>query len=316
MKHNLFKLMASLFLLSSCTLFQKEGGARNEEDSKKRVQDQDFVPKTPAVENELKSRLVILPFLEQGLGGKIDLQKARQRFLVDLNRKGQVMALESEDFKIKTPRDEKTLGYDLESISKDLRPAGVSGVLEGQVLSFQVKRSSGQVGIVRNVVSTFEIKLRVRILSVRQGREIFNTQKTLNLDQENIRVAERISTDRLIETDPELVSSMIEEAFLEYSEQVSKAMLQIPWEGRLAALQGERVFLNVGKISGLRVGDILRVVEEGEEVFDPESGKRLGQVQGRVKGTLEVVGFFGQDGSIAVIHSGSGFKENDRVELY
>ena len=35
-----------------------------------------------------------------------------------------------------------------------------------------------------------------------------------------------------------------------------------------------------------------------------------------MKGTLEVISFFGTDGSIAVIHSGSGFRENDKVELY
>jgi hypothetical protein len=35
-----------------------------------------------------------------------------------------------------------------------------------------------------------------------------------------------------------------------------------------------------------------------------------------MKGSLEVISYFGQDGAIAVIHSGSGFKENDRIEMY
>jgi hypothetical protein len=88
------------------------------------------------------------------------------------------------------------------------------------------------------------------------------------------------------------------------------------WEGRIASVQGERIFLNVGKISGLAAGDLLRVVDEGEEIYDTESGSFIGKSPGRLKGTLEVVSFFGQDGAIAVIHSGGGFRENDRVELY
>ena len=88
------------------------------------------------------------------------------------------------------------------------------------------------------------------------------------------------------------------------------------WEGRIAALQGERIYINVGRISGVQVGDILKVVEDGNEIYDPELGYHVGKVQGRVKGTLEIVGFFGQDGAISVVHSGAGFKENDRIEIY
>jgi hypothetical protein len=72
----------------------------------------------------------------------------------------------------------------------------------------------------------------------------------------------------------------------------------------------------VGKVSGLQVGDILKVSEDGEDVYDPQTGNYIGGVPGRLKGTLEVISYFGQDGSIAVIHSGSGFKENDKIELY
>jgi hypothetical protein len=72
----------------------------------------------------------------------------------------------------------------------------------------------------------------------------------------------------------------------------------------------------VGRISGVQVGDILKVVEDGNEIYDTELGYHVGKVQGRVKGTLEIVGFFGQDGAVSVVHSGAGFKENDRVEIY
>jgi hypothetical protein len=88
------------------------------------------------------------------------------------------------------------------------------------------------------------------------------------------------------------------------------------WEGRIAMIAGDRVYLNAGRLSGLQINDILKVTEEGKEIYDPQTGRFIGKAPGRMKGTVEVVSYFGKDGAIAVIHSGSGFKENDRVEMY
>ena len=95
-----------------------------------------------------------------------------------------------------------------------------------------------------------------------------------------------------------------------------KSIEKLDWEGRVALVNGDRLYLNAGRISGIQIGDILKVTEDGEEIFDPETGAFIGLAPGRMKGTIEVVSYFGKDGAIAVIHSGSGFKENDRVELY
>lgn len=156
---------------------------------------------------------------------------------------------------------------------------GVSGILEGKVMDFRVQRKSGQVGIVRNLKSAFDCVVRVRVLSVRGGREVFNTVKTVTIEQADVRVAERVDSDRFIEANPALTESMIQEAFLDNSSpQVLKSLEKLQWEGRVAAVQGSRVFLNVGRLSGLKIGDILKVVDE-EDVYDPESGHRIGQVQ-------------------------------------
>lgn len=109
---------------------------------------------------------------------------------------------------------------------------------------------------------------------------------------------------------------MVTEAFLDFTPQIVATMDKMIWEGRVAALSGDRIFLNVGRVSGIQIGDILRVSDEGDEIYDPQSGNYIGKVPGRLKGTLEVVSYFGQDGAIAIVHSGAGFKENDRVELY
>ncbi|MBW2514493.1 MAG: hypothetical protein JRE21_07975 [Deltaproteobacteria bacterium] len=86
------------------------------------------------------------------------------------------------------------------------------------------------------------------------------------------------------------------------------------WSGRIASIKGRTVYLNAGQKTGLKVGDILTVQELGEEIIDPQTNVSLGRAPGSVKGEVMVTGFFGNDGSVATIKSGSGFNTNDLVK--
>ena len=85
------------------------------------------------------------------------------------------------------------------------------------------------------------------------------------------------------------------------------------WSGRIASIKGRTVYLNAGKKTGLKVGDLLMVQELGEEIIDPQTNVSLGRAPGSIKGEVMVTGFFGRDGSMATIKSGAGFKTNDLV---
>ncbi len=64
------------------------------------------------------------------------------------------------------------------------------------------------------------------------------------------------------------------------------------------------------------MGDVLRIMTEGTEIFDPESGALLGVSKGEVKGTLEIIDYFGPDGAVAILNSGGSVTEGDFVQLY
>ena len=103
---------------------------------------------------------------------------------------------------------------------------------------------------------------------------------------------------------------------------LSKAMNKITgqltggmWSGRIAQIKGQAVYINAGKLTGLSVGSMLSVQELGDEIIDPQTGVSLGRAPGVVRGTLKITGFFGKDGSVASVVSGSGFKANDLVKL-
>ena len=91
---------------------------------------------------------------------------------------------------------------------------------------------------------------------------------------------------------------------------------KLDWVGRVAKIVGTKIYINAGRNSGLNIGDILKVMSEGEEIFDPETGALIGVSKGTVKGTIEVIDYFGADGAVAVLHSGGSVHENDFIQLY
>jgi hypothetical protein len=269
----------------------------------------------PQVDSTPKKRMGILPFLDFGKRPEELKLQSQVRFIEEMNRQGQALAFllnrsELENCMIQNEE------YSFKSCASNAQKLGYQVLIEGKILDFKVNRTAETIGIVRKLKTTFEAHLKLRAFSIRSQKEIFNTIKTVTYGLDDIRVAERVTSDQFIESNPELVEKIVVDGFLEFIPQVLKPLEKMNWEGRVAAIQGDKIYLNVGNLSGVQLGDLLRVYDEGPEIFDPELGTSIGKAPGRVKGTLEIVSFFGNDGSVAIVHSGGGFRENDRIELY
>lgn len=286
---------------------------------KKTISDRDL--KKDQENQELKKRIVVLPLLDRkGIHDLTVLRNARTALVDTLNTTENMIALDPSVLKLSLDKYVKDNMYDLKAIAKDSQTVGVSALLEGRIVDMRFKGENETV--LSNTISTatkpvaFDVVVQARMVNIRSGQELFNMVKTISVDDEESRIPESTTADSFFVRNTELTELLVKEAFMDYTDQLEDALKTITWEGRIAAFQGDRIFLNVGRISGVQVGDILKVVDDGNEIYDPELGYHVGKVQGRVKGTLEIVDFFGQDGAVGVIHSGAGFKENDRIEIY
>ena len=80
-----------------------------------------------------------------------------------------------------------------------------------------------------------------------------------------------------------------------------------PWYGRIFALEGERVYVNAGRESGIQIGQKLKVYRGGKSFpgvgFDP----------GTQVATLEIAGFVGTNGSYGIAKDGQGVQLSDIV---
>jgi hypothetical protein len=88
----------------------------------------------------------------------------------------------------------------------------------------------------------------------------------------------------------------------------------LDWNTTIAKVEGENLYLNAGKLSGVRIGDTLEIYEPGKEIFHPNTNLSLGWTTGKLKGALRVTDLFGVDAAIGKVVQGSGFSSNDLVK--
>ena len=310
-------LNAAFFLaLSGCSLLSE----RPPSDHQPRVHDVPFQARENR-DNSPRKRVLLLPFLEEptARSGKAATM-AREIVARELRASDDIVVISNRDLSSDAGKAPVSLlkngDYDYDAITKVANAMGLAAVVSGRVIDVKARRSGDSVGLVRQVRAKIQATVQIKVYSAKSGKEILNESKTADVEDATTRIAERSDADRFLEDDPQLIDSVVTEAFRAAAPKVIQAINKISWEGRVALIKGERLFLNAGRLTGLQIGDILKVTDEGEDVFDPETGTMIGRVPGRLKGTIEVVSYFGKDGAVSIVHSGSGFKENDLIELY
>jgi len=266
----------------------------------------------------VRKRILVLPFLNSDPKSSLKVKSVTRKTVVrELIRTGRFVVIHNQDF----PKDLSQFiteenQYDLSAIAKIAQPLGVTAVIEGKILEIKSKRMGDAVGLFRKIRAKVSAKIKLRVASCKTGRIIWKDLRSATVEADTTRVAEYSFSDRFLEEDPKLIRTAVLSAFRGTLRGIVESIEKISWEGRVALVSGDRIYVNAGRLSGLQVGDLLKVSEKGQEVYDPDRGTFLGSVPGRMKGTLEVISYFGKDGSITIVHSGSGFKVNDSVELY
>ncbi|MBK7892653.1 MAG: hypothetical protein IPJ84_17950 [Bdellovibrionales bacterium] len=319
MKTHLVSFVVASFFVSACSLL----GANRQTGVAKplgpQVKDVPYEARETrdGKDMSLRKRVMVLPFLDTaGARDSRSAMVAREAFIRQLRKTDDFVVVANSDFPKDVSAFLKGQQYDLEAMAKVASGMGVSAIIEGKIVDIRAKRIGDEVGLVRKIRARMNAKVQLRMVNTRNGSILMDEQREAEVEEGTTRVAERASSDRGLEEDPVLVEAVVIKAFSATVPRLINAVEKLSWEGRVALVKGDRIFLNAGRLSGLQVGDILRISEDGEDVYDPENGSYIGRVPGRLKGTVEVISYFGKDGAIGIVHSGSGFRENDLVELY
>ena len=195
------------------------------------------------------------------------------------------------------------------------RRMGVAVLVIGRVTRIVFRQRGDDIGILRQKQSLAAVDVEVKVFDVQGGREVLADMKSGEASS-NAMVALENNNIESPQYRAELTKFAVRNAAIQIVPSVTKAIEKMSWQGRVAKIQGSKIYVNAGRASGLVIQDILKVLTPGDDVYDPTTGAFLGRSQGQLKGTLEVVDFLGPDGAVTEIHTGGNFQEGDSVQLY
>lgn len=195
------------------------------------------------------------------------------------------------------------------------RRLGVSVLVIGRVTKVAFRQRGDDIGLFRQKQSLAGVDVELKMFDIGAGRELMAAAKSGEASS-NTMVALENANIESPEYRAELTKMAVRNAVGTVVPEVIKSVEKMTWEGHVAKIAGTKIYVNAGRASGLVGGDILKVLTQGDDVYDPSTGAYLGRSQGQLKGTLEVVDFMGTDGAVTEIHTGGNFAEGDAVQLY
>lgn len=194
------------------------------------------------------------------------------------------------------------------------RRLGVAVLLMGRITKIVFRQKGDDIGLFRQKESFAAVEMEAKLFDVQGGREILASSKGSEAASSTLAALDGESSS--LEFREDLTKVAVKQAIAGFVPEVLKAIEKMTWQGRVAKVTGNRIYVNAGHASGLIIGDILKVMSPGDDIYDRESTAYLGRAKGQMKGTVEVVDFVGTDASVTEIHTGGNFREDDVVQLY
>ncbi len=139
------------------------------------------------------------------------------------------------------------------------------------------------------------IRIDMRLMDTFSGK----TLKTLSASNPIIATKEKGSF-----SEEKAKVKAIDLTLADLARSLTRELEGIDWFCRIAKVEGEEVYINAGKLTGLKVGDVMEVFRPGG------SGER-----GEVKGKIRISAFFGIDASMGRLIQGKNLDVNDILKL-
>ena len=255
----------------------------------------------------LKRKVAILDFLnntsykEEKIGEAVakklsDKLEATQRVVV-LDKTVVSEMLNREGFKFETLSDPSVIKRAHQSLG--IQAAALGMVTDMGIHSSKASETSDE------EVTVATAKMEIRLIDASTGNllknfigrsPIFGTKET-----------GEYSRGKAVLKAIELSLDDIQEGFL-------RQLDLLDWTTTIAKVEGENIYLNAGKLSGIRIGDTLEVFEPGKEILHPTTNLSLGWTTGKLKGVLKVADLFGVDAAVGRVVQGTGFSSSDVVK--
>lgn len=259
---------------------------------------------TPNLLGRLKYKVVVAEFQDntklgakRGLGALVTQQVAQQ-----LEETGAVMVVDMEQVK------KSIAGGELNSLSgpstlwKLRTSLGVQGLVMGKIQDVMV--GTGKQAKTEEAVAI--TKMDIQLLDTDTGNVL-----------RSIRGENPVYTSHAVGelSEDKALSNAIHVALQGVTDGIIRGLAGLEWSTSVATVEGDKIYLNAGKSTGLKVGDELEIYNPGRQVKNPTTGVSLGRLPGTVQGKVKINQLFGFDAAEAKVVNGGNITAGDIVRL-
>ena len=187
---------------------------------------------------------------------------------------------------------------------------GVDLILTGSVSQFSVSSVGGGISRIRVGVTTGKVVLQARLVNTTTGEIIIateadNKKKLVDARYKGANFKQKFDYGMAHDVMHPAVEKMVAKIVDKTKGMTGTSGPSGPssHSGRVIKIEGAKVWINLGSISGIKVGDQYGVYRKGEELIDPDSGLSLGAEEEKV-GKIVVTEVKGKY-SLATVKEGS-----------
>lgn len=202
-----------------------------------------------------------------------------------------------------------------QALSGDAALIGVDALIIGSVTEFG-RSIAGKTGFMSSTkVQTARAKVDIRLVDVKTGQVFFSASGTGEASTESGEIA---GFGSRAEYDATLNDRAISASISDVIDRLVATLEERPWKTDILQIQGNQVFISGGKHQGLKVGDLLQVMEQGAAVKSRQKGFTINLPASKAA-TIRVISLFGDsennEGAVAEIIQGK-VDTNKLSELY
>jgi hypothetical protein len=270
-------------------------------------------PPTAVVDNTVRKRVLVLPFINRSnVQDESLVRTALFEVKQAVSNVPELILVHEED--LENPDAIYSAGgeYHFRKIFEQAKKAAATGVIVGRIEEVSIQEEGDDTGVLGAKEHIANARVRLQLFDVSTEKEIYSRENTAEVRQERVQWLDLRAPSSESEEGKEAVSRALKKSL----ERFAAVAHKLAWMGRIARVDINRFYITGGEQTGLRPGQLLRVYENGAPISDPMNGTTLGVAPGRFKGLLKITQNFGNDASVAVLYTGAGFREQDRVELH
>ena len=176
-----------------------------------------------------------------------------------------------------------------QALTGDAALIGVDTLIIGSVTEFG-RSISGKTGFMSSTkVQTARAKVEIRLADVKTGQVFFSASGTGEASTESGEIA---GFGSRADYDATLNDRAISAAISDVIDRLVSTLDERPWKTDILQMQGNQVYISGGQRQGLKLGDLLQVVEQGTAVKSRQNGFMINLPSSKVA-TIKVLSLFG-----------------------